>query len=940
MENVSQQFDVAFIRELLLADFATRQALLTKRAVLYQDLLTIKQELDYHLNSDRAYAFKLAQLAFEVGNYLASPEARALAHWSLALGQTAQGEFDEALEHFTTARALYREQGLEIEAHKVATRQLQALAMQGDFDKALALASETEKGFRQHQLLAEAAKVQNNVGIIRWRRGDYQEAIATLQEVHSLYASLGNELELARTAINLGNVYQDIDDFAKARHYFQQAIYSFEKLDNSYLLAGALVALALTYRREGRLGLVLDSLSKAKALFAAMGESLDLALAQLEEARVRFDLNLLEEAEALSRELLHIFAERNMQLEKLETETLLGMTLAKRHNKEAYKLLKAAQEGWLALGNEVQSAWVQLYLATYVLDREEASPELIADLELALRALEDAGSKAGKAVSLMLLAKARQKADSQMSLMLLQEAESLAKELAIPDLMIRSAHLLGLVASSEARLEVAESKFRQAIDSLENVRASLNVDEFKAAYFGNKLEVYNDLIALLLNQQRFADAFHFVERSKARALLDLLGTNLNLEPTEPHSQALLEQLSESRAKLNAYYVMAEKEGPQGSSWSLIRETERQVTALRQELERLSSAKGVREATVPSASIVQEKLSKGQTLIEFFALGEELLAFVVDGQNIRCIRNLGLLSELKAHLDRLSFTMSRVSQGQMYEQVYSAEMLLARVNSILKALYDQLIQPLELEFKGQQIIIVPYGSLHGVPFSALFDGKQYLLDLALLALAPSAAVYLHCLEQQNHAENTLLAFGIAFEDIPAVEAELTAVADLFEDAQIFLGKAASLAQFQELAPTARVLHIATHGVFRPDNPMFSGLRFHDGWLAARDLYQQKLNASLVVLSACETGMSSHASDEVFGLARGFLFAGTPCLIVSLWAVKDTQTAMLMVTFYSALKAGKTVAEALKSAQTKVREAFPNPYFWSAFNVLGDSGRTLS
>jgi CHAT domain-containing protein len=138
----------------------------------------------------------------------------------------------------------------------------------------------------------------------------------------------------------------------------------------------------------------------------------------------------------------------------------------------------------------------------------------------------------------------------------------------------------------------------------------------------------------------------------------------------------------------------------------------------------------------------------------------------------------------------------------------------------------------------------------------------------------------------------------------------------------------------------VLHIATHGAFRPDNPMFSGLRLSDGWLAARDLYGMRLQAALVVLSACETGLFGQGSgDEVLGLARGFLYAGAPSLVTSLWPVHDEHTAELMAEFYTRLRQGTPVAAALREAQLALKERHPNPYYWAAFTITGDPQRTI-
>ncbi len=264
-----------------------------------------------------------------------------------------------------------------------------------------------------------------------------------------------------------------------------------------------------------------------------------------------------------------------------------------------------------------------------------------------------------------------------------------------------------------------------------------------------------------------------------------------------------------------------------------------------------------------------------------------------------------------------------------------------VDAQLKTLFELLIAPLGLELSGKKLVVIPHGPLHAVPFSVLFDGTRYLVEAAQLSLAPSAAVYFHCLQRPTGEAGAPVAFGVPLEELPAVEEELAAITGGPQPWRTFLGEDASRAAFFEQASAAKLLHLATHGVYRPDAPMSSGLRLGDGWLTARDLYGLKLQASLVVLLACESGLAGQGGgDEQFGLVRGFLYAGAPALAVSLWPVKDAQTAQRMVAFYDALYRGLGVGAALREAQLEVRVHHPNPYYWAAFTVIGDPHRRVA
>jgi CHAT domain-containing protein len=132
----------------------------------------------------------------------------------------------------------------------------------------------------------------------------------------------------------------------------------------------------------------------------------------------------------------------------------------------------------------------------------------------------------------------------------------------------------------------------------------------------------------------------------------------------------------------------------------------------------------------------------------------------------------------------------------------------------------------------------------------------------------------------------------------------------------------------------ILHIATHGIYRQDNPMFSGIKLGDGYLNLYDLYQMRLGAKLVTLSGCATGMNTVAEgDELLGLQRGLFCAGASSLLLSLWDVHDQSTAQLMQEFYRGYVDSGEMVESLRAAMRKIREQNPHPYFWAPFVLVG-------
>jgi CHAT domain-containing protein len=178
-------------------------------------------------------------------------------------------------------------------------------------------------------------------------------------------------------------------------------------------------------------------------------------------------------------------------------------------------------------------------------------------------------------------------------------------------------------------------------------------------------------------------------------------------------------------------------------------------------------------------------------------------------------------------------------------------------------------------------------------------------------------------------------AVADEMTPYIIEELEALRSLLPKGLFFVGREAREDKLRRYGPTAGKLHIAAHGIFRADNPMFSSLKLGDSWLNLFDIFNLQLGAELTVLSACETGMSAvWEGDELLGLARGFLYAGTPSLVVSLWTVHDRSTAELMRHFYAALQSGIPKGRALQKAMIEVKASYPHPYYWAPFVLMGN------
>jgi len=261
-------------------------------------------------------------------------------------------------------------------------------------------------------------------------------------------------------------------------------------------------------------------------------------------------------------------------------------------------------------------------------------------------------------------------------------------------------------------------------------------------------------------------------------------------------------------------------------------------------------------------------------------------------------------------------------------------LKARADVVLMRLYDILLRPLENSLQAKRLIIVPVGPLHYVPLAALHDSERYATQKFEIASAPSAAVWRELQRRKGGKFRSSLLIAHADERIPLVENEVKELRNIVPEPAVLTGRNATFAAFQAEAGRHDLIHLACHGQFRPDNPMFSSLHLADGWITVQDLTRQRLKAKLVTLSACETGLSKvFAGDELLGLARGFLAAGAASMVVSLWTVNDEAATQLMQNFYLSLQRGASPAASLKDAQNAFIAGGAHPYLWAPFVCIG-------
>ncbi len=239
--------------------------------------------------------------------------------------------------------------------------------------------------------------------------------------------------------------------------------------------------------------------------------------------------------------------------------------------------------------------------------------------------------------------------------------------------------------------------------------------------------------------------------------------------------------------------------------------------------------------------------------------------------------------------------------------------------------------------------MPHGVLHYLPFASLRSpGRRWLVQDFALSTLPSASVLRYLSDKGAGAPAGTLVMGNpdlgAELALPWAEREARMVGQEEKGATVFVRADATEAKAKKLLPTVGIIHFATHGELSETDPLSSAVLLvpgegEDGRLEVREVFGLDLHAKLIVLSACETGLGKLSrGDEVVGLQRAFLYAGTPAVVTTLWKVDDKATYDLIRAFYSKLESAGPV-EALRQAQLETIATYPHPYQWAAFNLTG-------
>lgn len=830
--------------------------------------------------------------------------------------------------------------------------------------------------------------------------GDNHAAVKYYNLALPLWRSLGNLKSEAITLSNLAFAHDSIGEGPKALEYYDLSLVPTRKVGDVRGEAITLNNIGVVYNQLGEKQAALDHFSRALAIRRKVGDrrgeaitlnNIGVALETLGELQKALDHHHLSLAIMKSLPNQRGEASTLSNIAKIHA-LMLDYQKARTVYEEALALHRI-------VGNRIAeaNALTNLGRVEFSSGSNEKALEYLTD---ALKLLRDLKDRRGEANSLAGLGDLyASKEDHTNALSHYQQALPLWK--AVGDLRGEADTLYSMarVELKRGNLTVARDAVQSAIPLIEFMRRKVGGSDLRASYFATAQKSYELLIEILMRLHASdptgahdVAALRVTEQARARSLLELLAEaradiRQGVNPSLVQREHALQQQRD--LKVEYQFRLLNRKHPPEQAAATVAEIDAltdQLSQVQSELRATSPAyTNLTHPQTLSLKEIQQIIDPQSTLLEY-SMGEERSYLWLVSKTGPVVT---LTLPKRAEIEAAAQAWTRMlSEGGSTESIERAARDLSRI----------VLAPAAQHLRGKRLVIVADGALHYVPFAALplRSNRPLLVNYEVVNL-PSASTLAALREmpsgqRSQSATLAIIADPVFRADDPRVKTRsqsTPAAEDLFNEneraadaarsaglkrAGIDLRRLTFSRQEAEgliaLLPARetfvaldfaasqatvhgsniseyRLLHIATHGYLNPDRPEFSGLVLslvdqfgepQDGFLSLSEIYNLKLNSDLVVLSACQTGLGRQVRGEgLVGLTRGFMYAGSPRVVASLWAVGDRATAELMQRFYTAMLRRKlSPAAALRAAQlSMLREPqWSAPHQWAGFVFQGE------
>lgn len=905
----------------------------------------LKAQIDRLALQNPRQGVALAEAAMQAASFIASDEAGALVAWGRGNAYLCLGEYAAARADYEAARALYTR--LDTPAAQLCAARLQINLVGvhknlGDYETALEAAAHARAALDPAQHTRYLATLEMNLGSVYRLLGRYTEALQAYERGRAGFAALGNRVQVASIDINRARVLVCRDDFRAAEPLLQSAWQTLTALGKAVPAARAQLNLATLYSRQGQHRQALETYAQAHQAFTALGIDTDVAVVELYRTYDYLALNLLPEAVAGATAALAALEARAMpRYVALAHANWAAAARKQGRYTEALAALEAAGEIFETLTAPVELARMEMEQALCKLGRNLVA-EAAALAQHAREVFIASQQPLAAAQAHLILAQALFR-QGQLDASATHYAAAQRTLADFPTLAWQAHAGLGQIAEARQDFPGALSCYRAALHCIEEVEGALGNRLWQAGFLEDKLAVYQRAVRVALALHEEHTALAWAERAKTgvwRAHLDASSdqsADVSGEDDAANAIAALRQqwhwlyqcLTQAEVEPGATAPLphpdARRESPGAMGhWQTLQRLEREL--IHRQAQRATPA----ASAAPGLAAVQAALPEDVWLLDFYCTDTAVNAFVVRREGLRVHCDIAPRAAVLRAINQWRFNVESVRLGLLAGRPVID--LAAEAHALLQQLYTWLLAPLALP-DAISLWVLPDAVLWAAPFAALYDGARYAIERWPLTYLPGLPEgrAAHCTSTAatsapvvvGHSGHGRLSYTLS---------EAQQVAGLLGAAPV-LEDHATRAAVQAAAADSSVVHLATHGHFRADSPLFSTLQLADGVVTAEALADWSLaRAALVTLSACETGLQLNWGSDILGLARGLWQAGARRLVLSQWAVDDAATAELMVHFYQQMCAGRTLESALQQAQLASLAKYRHPFYWAGFALL--------
>ncbi len=823
-----------------------------------------------------------------------------------------------------------------------------------DYNTCLSLLAEAYRGSRQYPYYELEGRILGLKGLALWNIDQYDNALDAFQEAISIFKQQDQQRYVGLYLGNTGLIYMYTWQYPQALDIFHQALDIHRKTGFQVAEAMTLNNIGLVYLNSSHYSRALEYFRSANSIFEETNYLRGTAIIQ---ANLGATYNELGEYDRALDHYLNALQIRRKAIPNKRDEGILLSNLGYLYHKlndtkTAARILRQALTSHYETGQLSYQGYTLNMLGNVALGQSQPDSARL----------------------------------------FFQRALDIGRTRAIPQLEWDALFGLAKTCVYENDREGAKDYFFQSIRALESNWRSLELDELKEPYLGPRNAVYHQLLALLYQEYQInpkaelaAQSFHLAERTKARAFLDLLAT-ANLTITSGIDSDLLQRESALQRTLDSLQTARMEAFADPDSrrlktlnrlWDQKRKQQENLTRLmKQRHRRYGELKYPEPLTL--GQVRDRILDDNTVLLEYLVDDSVSYLWAVTTQSVLWVRVPGE----KDLRDRIRVLIQSLKQPRL-------EKFSSRIGY---ALYQDLIASARPFIKSDcRVIISPDGVLHYLPFELLNtvpgDSTHFLVNDIATQYTPSASVLAHRYHpdptrwsrdwlgmgdplytlQESMAlyitgdgqlmtgpfpDTTLSIFTV--NRLPFSEHEITRIAEQFPRGrtEVRLRQEATEAALKTELDLSqyKFLHLAGHGLILENQPSYSGLLLtidssakEDGLLQMREIFNLDLNADLVVLSACQTGLGQLVRGEgMVGLSRAFMYAGAASLVVSLWPVSDESTTLFMTQFYAnLLQDGASKAEALRHTKRSFLQhpLYSSPYYWAPFILIGDGNRPM-